>query len=93
MHKAVETPIIRHHAVTYFALALFFRGLVLMLFDDCLLLGEIVTDHGPFSQCVSHEMEGFVQTVLWLAMVFLGHPLVGIGEMKGSTRFSYACLV
>ena len=84
---------IRHHAVTYLSFSLYFRDLILLLFDDHLSLGKIVNDHGPFRQCASDEMGGFVQTVLLLAMFFLSNPLVDIGEMNGSTRFSYTCLV
>src|SRR5712691_8644149 len=38
-------------------------------------------------------MGSFVQTVLLLAMFFLSNPLLDIGEMNGSRRFSYTCLV
>ena len=50
LHKAVETPIIIHHAVAYLPLAPFLGGLTLLLLDDHLPLGKIANDHSPFSQ-------------------------------------------
>src|SRR5437879_6595744 len=75
LHKAIEPPIIIHYAVTYLSLAPFFGSLFLLLFDDHLPLGKIANDHGPFSQCASDEMRGFMQTVVLLPALFLRHPL------------------
>ena len=63
LHKAVETPIIIHHAVADLPLAPLFVGLALLLLDDHLPLGKIANDHGPFSQSARDEMGGFMQTV------------------------------
>jgi hypothetical protein len=70
-HKAVETPIIIHHAVAYTPLGSFPGRLLLLLLDDHLPLGKIANDHSPFSQSVSDEMGGFVQTVaLFVTLAF-----------------------
>ena len=67
LHEAVDVPVIIHHAVANEPLALFFEGLVLLLFDDHLPLGKIANDNSPFSQFASDEMGGFVQTVALFA--------------------------
>ncbi len=61
--KAVETPIIVHHAVTHAPLVPFFGGLVLVVLHDHLPLGKIANDNSSFSQFASDEMRCFVQTV------------------------------
>src|SRR5579859_629698 len=82
LHKAVETPIIIHHAVANLSLALFFGGLFLFLPYDHLPLGKIAKHHSPFSQSVCDEMGGFMQTVLLLAPLLFSNPLVDAREMK-----------
>jgi hypothetical protein len=84
-HKAVETPIIVHHAVAYLPLPSFFGSLVLLLLDDHLPLGKIADDHSPFSQCASDEMGGFMQTVSLLAALLLRYPLVDTREVDVAT--------
>ncbi len=81
MHKAIESPIIIHQAVTDLPLAPFFRGLSLVSFDDHLPLGKIADDHSPFSQSVGDELRSFMQTVALFAALLLGNPLVDVGEI------------
>jgi hypothetical protein len=90
LHKAVETPIIVHHAVTYLPLAPFFGSLVLLFFDDHLPLGKIANDHSPFSQCASDEVRSFVQTVSLFATFLLGNPLVDTRKMNIPAEFLLA---
>ncbi len=87
LHKAVETPIIIHHAITYLPLAPFFVGLVLLLLDDHLPLGKIANDHSSFSQCASDKMRGFMQTVSLFAAFLFSHALVDLREMDIAPRF------
>jgi hypothetical protein len=81
LHKAIEPPIIICHAVAYLPLAPFFGGLVPLILDDHLPLGEIADHHSPFSQSVCDEMGGFMQTVLLLTPLLLCYPLIHLGEM------------
>src|SRR5712692_9344748 len=63
MHKAVESPIIIHHAVADAPLLGLFRGLFLVFLHDHLPLGKIANDNSSFSQFASDEMRSFMQTV------------------------------
>src|SRR6266699_411525 len=81
LHKAVEPPVIIHHAVADLTLAPLFGGFFLMLLDDHLPLGKIADHHSPFSQSVRDEMGGFMQTVLLFVALAFRYPLVDFGEM------------
>ena len=63
LHKAIEPPSIIHHAIADTPLVPLLPGLLLLLFDDHLLLGKIANHHSSFSQSVCDEMGGFMQTV------------------------------
>ncbi len=90
LHKAVETPIIVHHAVAYLPLAPLFGSLALLLLDDHLPLGKIADHHSPFSQSVCDEMGGFMQIVLLFAPLLLRNPLVDLGEVNVAAGFLLA---
>src|SRR5712692_1826717 len=92
LHKAVETPIIVHHAVAYLPLAFLFGGLVLLLFHDHLPLGKIANDHSPFSQCASDEMRCFVQTVLLFVALVFGYSLVHLRETDVAAGFLFTAI-
>src|SRR5712692_9578139 len=86
LHKAVETPIIVHHAITHAPLVALFGGLFLMvLLHDHLPLGEIANDNSSFSQFASDEMRSFMQTVAVFVAFAFRHPLVHLGEMDVPT--------
>ncbi len=87
LHKAIETPIIIHHAVADLPLLALLGGLILALLDDHLPLGKIADHHSPFSQSVCDEMGGFMQTVVLFAPFVLSNPLVDLGEMNVAARF------
>lgn len=61
LHKAIQPPIIVHHAVAYLPLAPLFGSLVILLLEDHLPLGEIADHHSPFSQSVCDQMGGFMR--------------------------------
>src|SRR5260370_23600454 len=63
LHKAVKTPILIYHAVAQLPFPPLFGSFMLLFLDDHLPLGKIADHHCPFSQCVTDEMGGFVQTV------------------------------
>ncbi len=90
LHKAVETPIIVHHAVAYLPFPPLFAGLMLLFLNDHLPLGKIANDHSPFSQCASDEVRGFMQTVSLFAALLLRNPFIDLGEMDVSTGFLLA---
>ena len=76
LHKAIETPVIVHHAVAKLSLASLFAGLVLLLFHDHLPLGKIANDHGSFSQSARDKMRRFMQTVPLFVAFLLRDALV-----------------
>src|SRR5947209_4994787 len=90
LHKAIETPIIIDHTVTYLSLALFLGGLVLLFLDDHLPLGKIADHHSPFSQSVCDQMGGFMQTVLLFAPLLLGNALIDSSEINIAAGFLLA---
>ncbi len=92
LHKAIEPPIIIHHAVADLPLAPLCAGFLLLLPDDHLPLGKIADHHSPFSQSVCDEMGGFMQTVaLFIALAF-GHPLVDPREVEVAARLLLAAV-
>jgi len=78
LHKAIESPIIIHHAVTYASLVPLFAGLVFFPGDDHLPLGKIADHHSLFNQSVCDEMGGFVHTFSLLVMLAFRHTLVDL---------------
>src|SRR5712692_6727817 len=86
LHKAVETPIIVHHAITHAPLVALFGGLFLMvLLHDHLPLGEIANDNSSFSQFASDEMRCFMQTVAVFVAFLFRYPLVHLGKTNVPT--------
>jgi len=81
LHKAIETPIIIHHAVTNASLIPLLGGLALFLLHDHLPLGKIADDNSSFSQFASDKMRSLVQTVALFVALAFRYPLVDLGEM------------
>jgi hypothetical protein len=57
LHKAIETPIIIHHAVADLPLAPFLGSLVLLPLDDHLPLGKIADDPSPSASVPAMKWE------------------------------------
>lgn len=89
-HKAIEAPIIIHHAVTDAPLLPVLGTLLLLLAHDHLPLGKIADDHSPFSQFAGDEVRGFVQTVPLFVTLLFSNALVHLGEMEVVAGFLFA---
>src|SRR6266702_848803 len=89
LHKAVQPPVIVHHAVAKLPLPPLFEGLVLLLLDDHLPLGKIADHDSPFSQLVCDEMGGFMQTVSLFTALLLRNTFVDFGEVNISAGFLF----
>src|SRR6266567_7274476 len=92
LHKAVEAPVIIHHAVADTPLPPLFGCLFLLLLDDHLPLGKIANDNSPFSQFAIDEMGGLVQTVSLFIALALSNPLVHLGEVQVAPRLLLAAV-
>src|SRR5712692_3217214 len=85
LHKAVESPIIIHHAVADAPPGALFGGLLLLFLHDHLPLGKIANHHSSFSQSVCDQVRSFMQTVALFVAFLFRDPPVHLGEMDVPT--------